>query len=92
MLESKVEKEFTTQVKRLKGWAIKLLPTITGLPDRLAIFPGGRIIFVELKAPKKRLYDRQEIIHRKLRSLGCTVVVLKTVEEVRAWAEAQELF
>lgn len=89
MREKRVEQEFTRQVKSLGGWAVKILPSVSGLPDRMAILPGGRVLFVELKAPKKTAAPHQTVVHRKLATLGSPVVVLKTIEEVQAWAESQ---
>lgn len=37
------------------GWAVKFSsPGLDGMPDRLVLFPGGKLGFVELKAPGKR--------------------------------------
>lgn len=87
MRETRVEAEFTSQVKRLGGWAIKILPSVSGLPDRMAIMPGGRVIFVELKAPTGTVKPHQTVVHQRLATLGCPVLVLKNPDEVRAWAE-----
>lgn len=89
MREKRVEQEFTRQVKRLGGWAVKILPSVSGLPDRMAILPGGRVVFVELKAPNGTVKVHQTVVHSRLASLGCPVVVLATIEEVVAWAEEQ---
>lgn len=91
MREKRVEQEFTRQVKRLGGWAVKILPSVSGLPDRMAILPGGRVIFVELKAPTGTVKPHQTVVHSRLASLGCPVVVLATVPAVIAWAEEQAL-
>lgn len=89
MREKRVEQEFTRQVKRLGGWAVKILPSVSGLPDRMAILPGGRVVFVELKAPTGTVKPHQTVVHARLATLGCPVVVLATVEAVIAWAEEQ---
>ena len=91
MRETKVEARFTRRVKGLGGWAIKILPSVSGLPDRMAIMPGGRVIFVELKAPKKTAAPHQTVVHAKLASLGCPVAILDTLEAVDSWADAQAL-
>jgi hypothetical protein len=89
--ETKVEHRFTRRVEGLGGWAIKLIPSVSGLPDRMAIMPGGRVLFVELKAPKKTAAPHQTVVHRRLASLGSPVVVLDTLEAVDSWADAQAL-
>lgn len=88
MREKRVEQELTRRVKRLGGWAIKILPSVSGLPDRLVILPGGRVFFVELKAPTGTVKPHQHVVHRRLASLGCPVQVLPTIEAVSAWADS----
>ena len=85
MREKRVESLLTRRVKELGGWAVKIAPIISGFPDRMVILPGGRVFFVELKAPKKRVAAHQAVVHRKLATLGCPVVVLDTLEKVEAW-------
>lgn len=54
MRESVVEKKFAAEVKKRGGLAVKFVsPGFNGVPDRLVLFPGGRLAFVELKAPGK---------------------------------------
>lgn len=89
MREKKVESELTNQVKKIGGWAIKFLPSVSGLPDRIVLLPGGRIFFVELKAPSGTVAAHQEVVHSRLRKLGFTVIVLASVESVQIWAEEQ---
>lgn len=50
MRESIVEKKFAAEVKKRGGLAVKFVsPGFNGVPDRLVLFPGGRMAFVELK-------------------------------------------
>ena len=51
MRESLVERKLTSLVKERGGWAIKFVPSVSGLPDRIVLLPTGRLFFVELKAP-----------------------------------------
>ena len=77
MLEKDVEEYFRDQVKAAGGWAPKFVsPGNTGVPDRLALFTGARIIFVELKAPGGKPTVKQLAQHRKLRKLGFEVLVI----------------
>ena len=56
MRESVVEKKFAAEVKKRGGLAVKFVsPGFNGVPDRLVLFPGGRLAFVELKAPGKTM-------------------------------------
>lgn len=72
-------------VKAAGGLSIKLAPIVAGLPDRLVLLPGGRLFFVETKAPGGRLRPVQRVMHARLGGLGFPVVVLSSPEGVRAW-------
>lgn len=88
MRERRVEAAFTSAVKAKGGWALKLLPSVSGLPDRLVLFPGGRVLFVELKSPTGTVEPHQTVIHRRLRELGFTVDVVATLDAVAEWADS----
>lgn len=83
MCENSIEKRLITEVERVGGWCLKL-PAIhnAGLPDRLCLFPGGEVVFVELKAPGKKPRKIQLFIHNKLRGLGFRVEVVDTPEQI----------
>lgn len=83
MCENSIEKRLVTEVERVGGWCLKL-PAIhnAGLPDRLCLFPGGEVVFVELKAPGKKPRKIQLFIHNKLRGLGFRVEVVDTPEQI----------
>lgn len=50
-----------------------------GFPDLMVIMRGGRILFIELKAPKGRVTDKQAAMHDRLEELGHRVVVARDV-------------
>ena len=88
MEENRVERRLKTQVEKIGGKALKFIsPGVTGVPDRIVLLPGGRIIFVELKAPGKKLRKIQNYISKVLRSLGFRVECLDTVEKVDLFIE-----
>lgn len=75
--EKGIETKLRNEVKRLRGWAIKLLSTYQkGLPDRMVLMPGGRIYFVELKSEGKKPTAIQLWVHEQLRALGFKVYVI----------------
>ena len=65
------------------GIAPKFLsPGFDGMPDRIVLLPGGRMGFIEVKAPGKVPRPLQEARHRMLRMLGFRVYVLDTVDQI----------
>ena len=74
-LERDIERALVGMVKSHGGMAMKwVCPGWAGVPDRIVLLPGGKIIFVELKRPKGgEVRKLQEWWHTKLRSLGFTV-------------------
>lgn len=55
MLEKDLERQFCRRVQEEGGQAWKFVsPGKSGVPDRIVLFPGGRIFFVELKRPVKQ--------------------------------------
>ena len=71
MKESELEARFVRGVKARGGVAYKFVsPGNVGVPDRLVVLPGGRIIFVELKAEGGRLRPMQRRQLTRLCRLG----------------------
>ena len=80
MLEKSVEQKFTKTVKDKGGLALKFLsPNFNGVPDRLVLLPFGKMAFVELKAPKKKMRTLQIKRKRQLESLGFSVYCVDDV-------------
>ena len=83
MRESKVEEKLRIEAKRRGGGAVKFVsPGLDGVPDRLVLFPGGRLAFVEVKAPGKKPRALQTSRHALLRRLGFRVYVLDNEEQI----------
>ena len=69
--EVAVEQPLVKEVKRRGGIAYKLVsPGRRNVPDRLCIMPGGRMFFVECKAPGESPRPGQERELKRLRDLG----------------------
>ena len=72
MREKEIEKYLVNRAAEMGGRALKFVsPGCTGVPDRLVILPGGKIGFLELKAPGKKLRKEQYHRIRRLWDLGC---------------------
>ena len=81
--EKLIEKTLVAEVKKLDGWAIKLLCTfVTGLPDRLVLLPGGVVFFVEVKSTGKKPTAVQRLVHKRLRRLGFRVEVIDSLNQL----------
>lgn len=83
--EKYLEKALKAAVEKKSGLCIKLLSQhMVGLPDRMCLFPKGRIIFVEVKSKGKKPRKIQKVVHDRLRSLGFLVLVLDSREGLAA--------
>lgn len=81
--ESQVENLLVYESAKLGGKAYKLSsPSNRAVPDRLCIFPGNLIYFVECKAPGKTWRPLQLRVARFLRKLGCKVLLVDNREPV----------
>ena len=83
MLESVIESRLRQEAKKRGGMALKFVsPGMNGVPDRIVLMPGGKLAFVELKAPGKAPRALQEKRIRQLRRLGFSVYVLDGTERI----------
>jgi hypothetical protein len=83
MRETVIEKKLKKAVEGLGGRCLKFVsPGMRGVPDRICLFPGGQIIFVETKAPGGMPEPLQLKRHRELRTLGFEVQVIDSEEQI----------
>ena len=83
MREKALEQKFVAAVRAAGGITPKFTsPGFDGVPDRLVLLPGGRIAFVEVKAPGEKPRPLQEARHRLLRRLGFRVYVLDDKRQI----------
>ena len=83
MREKTIEKKLVIAIKDMGGIAPKFMsPGLDGMPDRIVLLPGGRMGFVEVKAPGKVPRPLQEARHRMLQKLGYKVYVLDDASQI----------
>lgn len=83
MQEKYIEQKLVKAVKDMGGIAPKFVsPGLDGMPDRLVLLPMGRIAFVELKAPGKKMRPLQVKRKRQLEALGFLVYCIDGLEQI----------
>ena len=82
MREKYIEQRLRQEVRRRGGLCEKWVSGTAGWPDRIIIFPDGKVGFVEVKAPGEEPRKLQLYRHKQLRQLGCLVFVLDEPEQI----------
>lgn len=85
MREAQLEQKMKKTVEARGGMFLKWTsPGFTGVPDRIALLPGGRAVFVEVKKPgtKDGRSPRQKRVAFQLSELGFDVVRADSLEDL----------
>lgn len=83
MREKRIEQKLVATVKKMGGICPKFVsPGLDGMPDRLVILPGGRLAFVEVKAPGKKPRPLQLRRMKQLQQLGFRCYVIDQVDMI----------
>jgi hypothetical protein len=83
MRETAIEHKLKKSVEAIGGKCMKFIsPGMSGVPDRICLFPGGHIVFVEVKAPGEKPRPLQLKRHKELKALGFDVRVIDSEENV----------
>ena len=83
MREATVERYLRERVKEEGGVAIKLnTKSGRGWPDRIVMLPGGRLSFVEVKAPGRKATMLQQLRIDQINTLGLHALVIDSKEAV----------
>ena len=88
--ESHLEKMLNDGGRRAGGMSFKMAPTTSGLPDRMVLWPGGRIELVELKTEKGKTRRIQEIWHYRMAELGTEVIVVRGISGVQDYLASKQ--
>lgn len=88
MLEKQIEARMCRMLEKRGCLCFKLQsPGNTGVPDRLILTPGGRVVFVELKTQAGRLSALQTYQIARMRKSGAEVRTVKGWDEAKAFVE-----
>lgn len=86
--EKEIEKRLTIKLKELGCLVYKFIsPNNAGVPDRIVIYPGGRVAFIELKTLSGRLSPLQAAQIDKLKRKGANVDVVVGLAGVDDYVE-----
>lgn len=90
-LEKDIEKKLREMVEKRGGFCLKwVCPGWAGVPDRIILLPGGRIIFAELKRPKGgKLSKLQKWWAKKLIGLGFSHWVIWDADDLRLFEHCE---
>ena len=89
MREKEIEAALVKAAKKRNGLALKFVsPGLSGVPDRLVLMPNGKMGFIELKAPSKKMRILQEKRKSQLEALGFLVFCLDSKEEIEVMLDA----
>lgn len=83
MREKTIEQKLCQATKQRGGICPKFVsPGFDGVPDRLVLLPMGKLAFVELKAPGKKMRPLQIRRKQQLESLGFKVFCIDSIEQI----------
>ena len=81
--EKAIENKLRKATKDMGGIALKFIsPGMSGVPDRLILFPGKRLAFVEVKAPGETMRPLQVKRKRQLEALGFSVYCIDHPDQI----------
>ena len=81
--ERDIERKLKAEVEKKGGVCWKFISSVSGVPDRLCLFPFGELVFVELKryGAKPRPLQMKQI--KRIRKLGFRVEVIDSEQGIR---------
>ena len=90
-LEREIEAKLVKVVKDAGGLCLKwVCPGWAGVPDRIVLLPGARVVFVETKRPKGGvLSSRQKWWGKKLADLGFSYWTIWDFADLKLFSEVE---
>lgn len=91
MLEKFLEQKLVRCVRAAGGLCLKWSsPGAAGVPDRIVLLPGGRLIFVEMKRPKGgRLSKLQKWWAKRFVGLGFDYDCIWDEQDLQSFVETE---
>ena len=88
MIERDIERYFKAQLEKRGAIVWKFVsPGQTGVPDRVVLLPGGRVVFAEMKAPGQKPRPLQRAVFARMARAGHPVWVIDSKEAVQKFME-----
>lgn len=89
MTEKEVEQALRRMVQDAGGYCLKwVCPGWSGVPDRVILLPGGRVIFCEVKRPAGGRISKLQLVWReRLQRLGFRHVFVHNRDDIKALKE-----
>lgn len=88
MLESRIENKLKLEVEKHGGMALKFVsPGMAGVPDRIVLMKSEKVVFVELKAPGKKMRPLQIKRKKQLEALGFKVYLIDSLKKIEEFIE-----
>ena len=89
--ERDIEAWLRRRIEDLGGMFLKFTsPGNDGVPDRIAVFPDGRLVFVELKTETGKLTKVQAYVCKQLIDLKQTVCIVYGMDGAKQFLEDME--
>lgn len=83
MREKNVETKLVAAIQKAGGLCWKFTsPGTAGVPDRIVILPGGRVAFIEVKAPGEKPRPIQNRRAQQIRALGVPVLTIDNPDQI----------
>ena len=81
--ERDIERKLKAKVEKKGGVCWKFISSVSGVPDRLCLFPFGELVLIELKrhGAKPRPLQIRQI--KKIRKLGFRVEVIDSEQGIQ---------
>lgn len=68
---------------KFQSMLLNKLGVRAGVPDLIVFLPNSRVLFIELKASKGRISEKQIMFHVELMQLGYAVSIIRSIDELR---------